>query len=110
VVWERPSCQPNGRDEMNRIGRVLVRMLATSLNSGTRREKRMLTRKVMVAGAAALVAAGLSAAAAPAYVLDPGGERLVQTTVRTPQVAATPTVTSSTSAKPKPRPKPPLQP
>jgi hypothetical protein len=95
---------------MNRIGPVVARMQASSLNSGTREEHRLLTKKVMLVGAVALVAAGLSAAAAPAYVLDPGGDRLVQTTVRTPQGAATPKATTSTSARPKPRPKPPLQP
>jgi hypothetical protein len=71
----------------------------------------MDTKKLCVAGVVALVAAGLSAPVAPAYVLDPGGERLaVSMTSRTSQGLPKQTTTQATAAKPKPRPKPPLEP
>jgi hypothetical protein len=71
----------------------------------------MDTKKLCLAGAVALVAAGLSAPVAPAYVLDPGGQRLVVSmTSRTSQAVAKPKATKATAAKPKPRPKPPLEP
>jgi hypothetical protein len=68
----------------------------------------MFTKKLWLAGAVALVAAGLAAPAAPAYPLDPEGQRLVVPMASRTGVA-TPKATVSKPAKPKPR-KPPLEP
>jgi hypothetical protein len=68
----------------------------------------MVTKKLWLAGAVALVAAGLAAPAAPAYPLDPVGERLVVPMTSRTGVAK-PKATVSTPAKPKPR-KPPFEP
>jgi hypothetical protein len=71
----------------------------------------MLTKKLLLAGAVALVAAGLAAPAAPAYPVDPGGDRLVAPMAsRTSAGVAKPKPTKSNPARPKTRPKPPLEP
>jgi hypothetical protein len=69
----------------------------------------MISKKHLLTGVAALAAAGLAAQAAPAYPVDPGGDRLVTPmTSRTSAGAGSPT--SSHPGRPNPRPKPPIEP
>jgi hypothetical protein len=71
----------------------------------------MITNKLMLTGAVALVAIGLAAPAAQSYPVDPGGDRLVAPmTSRTSAGVATPKTAKSNPARPKTRPKPPLEP
>ena len=69
----------------------------------------MITKKLLLTGAVALDAIGLAAPAAPAYPVDPGGDRLVAPMMSRTSAGVPKSKPTNSPAKPNPRPKPALE-